>query len=104
MHSSIGKAPFEVIEGRPKLPLMLKPHDKIFAADEYVRDISVAFDKIKDAISKAQEKHKKRRTSIEGLWLSKKMIGFWQGSQRPGLVILLARTNKGNPLGTKDIT
>ena len=40
IHSATGKTPFEVIEGRPKLPLNLKPHNKIFAvADEEVRDI-----------------------------------------------------------------
>ena len=59
VHTSTGKAPFEIIEGRAKLPLIIKPHEKIFAADEYVRDIAVAFDKVKDAIAKAQEKHKK---------------------------------------------
>ena len=59
VHTSTGKAPFEIIEGRPKLPLLLKTNDKIFAADEYVRDISVAFGKIKEAISHAQEKHKR---------------------------------------------
>ncbi|MCO5567057.1 hypothetical protein L7F22_020742 [Adiantum nelumboides] len=35
VHTSIGKAPYEVIEGRPKSPLLLKVHGKIFAADEY---------------------------------------------------------------------
>ena len=43
VHTSTGKAPFEIIEGRPKLPIILK--DKIFAADEYVHDTSIAFDK-----------------------------------------------------------
>ena len=58
IHTSTGKAPFEIIEGRPKLPLLLRTNDKIFAADVYVRDISVAFDKIKESITHAQEKHK----------------------------------------------
>ena len=31
VHTSTGKAPFEIIEGRPKLPLLLKTNDKIFA-------------------------------------------------------------------------
>ena len=53
IHSSMGKTPFEVIEGRPQLPLILKPHNKIFAADEEVQDIRVAFDKIKESISLA---------------------------------------------------
>ena len=59
VHTSTGKVPFEIIKGRPKLPIILKPHDKIFAADEYVCDISVAFEKIKEAISRAQNKHKR---------------------------------------------
>ena len=54
IHSSTGKTPFEVIEGRPQFPLILKPHNKIIAADEEVRDIRVAFDKIKESISLAQ--------------------------------------------------
>ena len=67
IHSSTGKAPFEVIEGRPKPPLILQTHDKIFAADEYVHDISIAFDKIKRAISHAQDRYNVRPTSTEGL-------------------------------------
>ena len=54
IHSSTGKIPFEVIEERPWLPLILKPHNKIFAANEEVCDIGVAFDKIKESISLAQ--------------------------------------------------
>ena len=59
VHTSTGKAPFEIIEGRPKTSYYLEDlMIIIFSADEYVRDISVAFDKIKEAISRAQEKHK----------------------------------------------
>ena len=54
IHTSIGKTPFEVIEGRPRLPLILNPHENIFAANEAVQDIWVAFDKIKDSIRLAQ--------------------------------------------------
>ena len=50
IHSATGKTPFEVIEGRPKLPLILKPHEKIFVACEDVQDIRVTFDNIKDSI------------------------------------------------------
>ena len=32
IHTSIGKAPFEVIEGKSKSPLLLKMHGKIFVA------------------------------------------------------------------------
>ena len=58
IHTSTGKTPFEVIEGRPRLPLILKPLEKIFAANEEVRDIRVAFDKIKDSIHLAQQQFK----------------------------------------------
>ncbi|MCO5571938.1 hypothetical protein L7F22_025689 [Adiantum nelumboides] len=58
VHTSTGKAPFEVIEGRPKSPLLLEVHGKIFAADEYSRDLKESFQKIKEAIFIAQQKQK----------------------------------------------
>ncbi|MCO5574636.1 hypothetical protein L7F22_028425 [Adiantum nelumboides] len=58
VHTSTGKAPFEVIEGRPKSPLLLKVHGKIFAADEYSRDLKESFQKIKEAMSISQQKQK----------------------------------------------
>ncbi|MCO5588471.1 hypothetical protein L7F22_042428 [Adiantum nelumboides] len=47
VHTFTAKAPFEVIEGRPKSPLLLKVHGKIFAIDEYSRDLKEFFQKIK---------------------------------------------------------
>ncbi|MCO5580537.1 hypothetical protein L7F22_034405 [Adiantum nelumboides] len=58
VYTSTGKAPFEVIEGRPKSPLLLKVHGKIFAADKYSRDLKESFQKIKEAISISQQKQK----------------------------------------------
>ena len=58
VHTSTGKAPFEIIEGRSKLPLIVKPLGKIFAADEYSRDLKESFNKIKESISIAQRKQK----------------------------------------------
>ncbi|MCO5579331.1 hypothetical protein L7F22_033186 [Adiantum nelumboides] len=58
VHTFTRKAPFEVIEGRPKSALLLKVHGKIFAADEYSRDLKESFQKIKEAISIAQQKQK----------------------------------------------
>ncbi|MCO5613087.1 hypothetical protein L7F22_067361 [Adiantum nelumboides] len=58
VHTSTRKAPFKVIEGRPKSPLLLKVHGKIFAADEYSRNLKESFQKIKEAISIAQQKQK----------------------------------------------
>ena len=43
IHSSTGKTPFEIIEGKPKPPLTLKMKQDIFAADEYVHDIKESF-------------------------------------------------------------
>ena len=50
IHTSTGKAPLQIIEGRSKLPLIVKPLGKIFAADEYSRDLKESFNKIKDSI------------------------------------------------------
>ena len=58
IHTFTGKAPFEIIEGRPKLPLIVKYLGNIFVADEYTRDLKESFDKIKEIISIAQQKQK----------------------------------------------
>ena len=50
MHSSTGKTPFEIVEGRSKVPPILRMQGKIFAANEKVRDIKNAFLEIKEAI------------------------------------------------------
>ena len=39
VHSSIGKTPFEIIEAKPKPPVLLKMRHNIFVVDEYVKDI-----------------------------------------------------------------
>ena len=59
VHSSTGKAPFEVIYGKVILPPILRTKDEIFAADEYVRDLETAFTQVQTAIERSQEKHKK---------------------------------------------
>ena len=56
IHTSTGKAPFEIIEGRTKLPLIVKTLGHVFAADEYSRDLKESFQKIKDSISIAQKR------------------------------------------------
>ena len=56
VHSSIGKSPFEIKEGRPIAPPILRMHQNIFAADEYVHNLQMVFEKIKDAINVLQQK------------------------------------------------
>ena len=67
VHTSTGKAPFDIIEGRSKSPLLLKMHGKIFAADEYSRDLNESFQKIKEAISISQQRQKAALISTDGL-------------------------------------
>ncbi|MCO5608021.1 hypothetical protein L7F22_062224 [Adiantum nelumboides] len=67
VHTSTGKTPFEVIEGRSKVPPILKMHGKIFAADEYSRDLRDSFAKIKEALyctTKAQTAADKHRQPV----------------------------------------
>ncbi|MCO5609285.1 hypothetical protein L7F22_063511 [Adiantum nelumboides] len=63
VHMSTRKAPFEVIEGRPKSPLLLKVHGKIFAADEYSRDLKESFQKT------AANKHRRALAFKENDWI-----------------------------------
>ena len=58
VHASTGKTPFEIVEGYPKVPPILRTKDKILAADEYVRDVRQAFTKVKEALQMAQMKQK----------------------------------------------
>ena len=50
MHSSTGKSPFEIIEGKPKFPIILQTQEQIFTANECVQDVRDAFQKIKEAL------------------------------------------------------
>ncbi|WP_129357264.1 hypothetical protein [Enterobacter cloacae complex sp. CH23B] len=59
IHSLTGKAPFEIIEGAPKVPPFLSTKDKIFQVEQYVRDLDTAFAKVREALEKSQERHKK---------------------------------------------
>ncbi|MCO5569394.1 hypothetical protein L7F22_023106 [Adiantum nelumboides] len=59
IHSSIGKAPFEIVEGAVKVPPFLSTKDKIFEADEYTRDLDTTFAKIRETLQKSEERQKK---------------------------------------------
>ncbi|MCO5555964.1 hypothetical protein L7F22_009508 [Adiantum nelumboides] len=59
VHTSTGKAPFEIVEGGKKVPPILQTKDKIFEADKYVQNTDEAYKKIKLALEKTQSKQKK---------------------------------------------
>ncbi|MCO5602360.1 hypothetical protein L7F22_056491 [Adiantum nelumboides] len=59
VHTSTGKAPFEIVEGGKKVPPILHTKDKIFEADKYVQNTDEAYRKIKLALEKTQSKQKK---------------------------------------------
>ncbi|MCO5602273.1 hypothetical protein L7F22_056402 [Adiantum nelumboides] len=59
VHSSTGKAPFEIVEGGKKVPPILHTKDKIFEADKYVLDMDKMYKKVKVALEKTQAKQKK---------------------------------------------
>ncbi|MCO5594877.1 hypothetical protein L7F22_048912 [Adiantum nelumboides] len=59
VHSSTGKAPFEIVEGGKKVPPILHTKDKIFEADKYVQNMGEMYKKVKVALEKTQAKQKK---------------------------------------------
>ncbi|MCO5610314.1 hypothetical protein L7F22_064550 [Adiantum nelumboides] len=59
VHSSTGKAPFEIVEGGKKNFPILHTKDKIFEADKYVQDMDEMYKKVKIALEKTQAKQKK---------------------------------------------
>ena len=61
MHTFTGKSPLQIVEGCPKPPPILRMHSNIFAGDEYVHDIKIAFQMIKEAIELSQQQQKQKR-------------------------------------------
>ncbi|MCO5579302.1 hypothetical protein L7F22_033156 [Adiantum nelumboides] len=77
IHSSTGKAPFEIVEGARKPPPMVKVMDDVFDADKFVEDLDLAYQRVQQAIQKAQEKqkkaannHRRRLHFREGDWIN----------------------------------
>ena len=64
VHSSTGKAPFEIVEGGKKVPPILHTKDKIFEADQYVQSMDETYQKIKYALERTQAKQKRAETCI----------------------------------------
>ncbi|MCO5560503.1 hypothetical protein L7F22_014118 [Adiantum nelumboides] len=59
VHTSTGKAPFEIVEGGKIVSPIFQTKDKIFEADKYVLNTDEAYRKIKLALEKTQSKQKK---------------------------------------------
>ncbi|MCO5548757.1 hypothetical protein L7F22_002219 [Adiantum nelumboides] len=59
VHSSTGKAPFEIVEGGKKVPPILHTKDKIFEAEKYVQDMDEMYKKVKVALEMTRAKQKK---------------------------------------------
>ncbi|MCO5575764.1 hypothetical protein L7F22_029568 [Adiantum nelumboides] len=59
VHSSTGKAPFEIVESGKKVSPILYTKDKIFEADKYVHDMDDMYNKVKVALEKTRAKQKK---------------------------------------------
>ncbi|MCO5553853.1 hypothetical protein L7F22_007379 [Adiantum nelumboides] len=80
VHSSTGKAPFEIVEGGEKVPPIFHTKDKIFEADRYVEGWQEAYKKVKYDLEKTQAKQKRaadshRRELLfkENDWVSQKI-------------------------------
>ena len=59
IHTSTGKAPFEIIYGKPLLLPIMVTKEKIFAADEFISDFESSYTQVKRAITRSQEKQKR---------------------------------------------
>ncbi|MCO5607368.1 hypothetical protein L7F22_061564 [Adiantum nelumboides] len=59
VHTSTGKAPFEIVEGGKKVPSILETKKKIFETDKYMQNTDEAYKKIKIALEKTRSKQKK---------------------------------------------
>ncbi|MCO5609922.1 hypothetical protein L7F22_064157 [Adiantum nelumboides] len=59
VHSSTGKASFEIVEGGKKVPPIVHAKDKIFEADKYVQNMDEMYKKVKVALERTQAKQKK---------------------------------------------
>ena len=65
VHSSTGKAPFEIIYGKVILPPILRTKDEIFAADEYVGNLETALSQVQTAIEGLKKSTRRLQISIE---------------------------------------
>ena len=59
IHTSTGKAPFEIVEGGKKVPPILHTKDKIFEANRYVQSMDETYAKVRQALIRTQAKQKR---------------------------------------------
>ena len=76
VHSSTGKAPFEIVEGTKKVPPILRTKDKIFEADKYVDNWEEAYVKVEEALQKLRKSIRKQQINIADLWSLLWVIGY----------------------------
>ena len=81
VHTSTGKAPFEIIEGRPKLPLIVKTLGKVIAvAINIVEILKSLFKRLKTLYPL----HKRDKSLLliitKEPWSSRKLIKFYLSS------------------------
>ena len=60
VHSSTGKAPNEIMQGKVIAPPIIRTKDKIFAADEFALDLKSAMNQVRATIRATQERQKKQ--------------------------------------------
>ncbi|MCO5572302.1 hypothetical protein L7F22_026055 [Adiantum nelumboides] len=59
VHTSTGKASFEIVERGKKVPPILLTNDKVFEADKYVQNTNEAYRTMKLALEKTRSKQRK---------------------------------------------
>ncbi|MCO5580917.1 hypothetical protein L7F22_034790 [Adiantum nelumboides] len=59
VHTSMGKAPFEIVKGGKKVPSILQTKNKIIETDKYVQNKDEAYRKITLPLEKTRSKQKK---------------------------------------------
>ncbi|MCO5596960.1 hypothetical protein L7F22_051031 [Adiantum nelumboides] len=73
IHSSIGKAPFEIVEGVRKPPPMVKVMVDVFEADKFVEDLELAISKSNRPFRKLKRSRRKLQISIDADCTSEKI-------------------------------
>ena len=101
IHTSTRKAPFEIIKGRPKLPLIVKMLGHVFAAVNIFEILRNLFKRLKILYPSRKRDKMLLRISTKEIWSSKRMIGCYLSSLKHALGILRVRRLMGVQRVTK---